>query len=78
MASFENAVRPFQLPQSASSQLYLSQSGIASQPFVILTPGFGGDLGGEFPPIMTGNGSSSYRITYYCDMAANEQAASEG
>lgn len=77
MSSFEDTVRPFQLPQGSQSQLYQSQFGINSDPFVMVTPGFGGDGGGGLPPIMTGNSSSSFKMTFYMVQAANEIVASE-
>jgi hypothetical protein len=72
LPSFEDAVRPFQLPQSSPSQLYQSQYNVTAQPFVMLTPGFGGDAGGGLPPIITGSASFSFKVTYYMDQAANE------
>lgn len=78
MSVFEDAVRPFETPDQAGARPYVSQQGLTPQPYVSLTPGFGGDASGGLPPIVTGNASVSVKITFYMPQAANELSATEG
>lgn len=68
----EDAVRSYQLPTSAPSQLYLSQFNLASNTPVVITPGFGGSSGSALPPIHTGSAHYDITITHYLDQAAVE------
>lgn len=77
MAVFEDAVRPYQLPQTVPAQLYLSQFNLVSQQPILITPGFGGTAGVELPPIMTGSANAQQVVTSYCPQASVEQTASE-
>jgi hypothetical protein len=78
MSAFEDAVRPYQLPQTAPSQLYLSQFNLTSQQPITLTPGLGGSAAGGLPPIMTGSANASQVVTSYCPQASVETTATEG
>lgn len=69
----DDAVRSYQLPDSAPGQPYLSQYNLASNTPIYITPGFGGSGGGQLPPIQTGSGHYEVTITYYMDQAMNEQ-----
>ena len=73
MSTFEDAVRPYQLPTASTAQLSLSQYGSVTQRPIIITPGFGGTAGGALPPIITGSANESPTITSYCPQAAVEQ-----
>lgn len=70
-------MRPYQLPQTANAQLYLSQYAIVTQQPVLLTPGFGGSGAGGLPPIITGSASASQVVTSYLPQASVEQTANE-
>ena len=78
MSAFEDAVRPYQLPQSSPTQLYLSQFGLTSQQPILITPGFGGSGSGSLPPVITGSANASSVVTVYCPQASVEQTATEG
>jgi hypothetical protein len=73
MSAWETAVRPYQLPQNAPAQLYLSQYPLNTRQPVQITPGFGGSGAGGLPPIITGNASAAQTVTSYCPQASVEQ-----
>lgn len=75
MSAFEDAVRPYQIPQSAPSQVALSLYSLVTQQPVLLTPGFGGTATGSLPPILTGSGNAQSVVTSYCPQAAVEQTS---
>lgn len=68
----DDAVRTYQLPDSAPGQPYLSQYNLASNAPIYHTFGFGGGSG-QIPPMITGDGKYEISITYYMDQAAVEQ-----
>jgi hypothetical protein len=78
MSAFEDAVRPYQLPQSAPATLYLSQFNLVSQQPILITPGFGGTAGASLPPIMSGSANAQQVVTSYCPQASVEQTATGG
>jgi hypothetical protein len=72
----DDAVRAYQLPTPAPSQLYLSQYNLAANAPIYITPGFGGTSGGQLKPpiIQTGSGHLDQTFTFYMDQAMSEQA----
>lgn len=70
----DDAVRTYQLPTDAPSQLSLPQMGLTSNAPIYITPGLGANGGGQLPPLQTGSGSYSLTITYYCKQATIEQS----
>jgi hypothetical protein len=68
----DDAVRAYQLPQTAPTQPYLSQYNLASNVPVYITPGFGGSAAGQLPQIATGNAHYDTTVTFYMDQAAVE------
>ncbi len=69
MAAIEDIVRFFQLPSNAAADLYMPQTGQASQLPVIVTAGAGANAGS----VRTFNTSFSCTVALYCDQAAVEQ-----
>ena len=70
----DDAVRTYQLPTDAQSQLSLPPTGFTSNKPITITPGLGGSGSSNLPPIQTGSGSYSGTITYYVKQASVEQA----
>jgi hypothetical protein len=75
---FDDVVRAYQLPTSAPSQLYLSQYNLASNTPIYITPGFGGQGSGQFPPINTWTTHYDFTETFYCAAASSEKGGEEG
>jgi hypothetical protein len=75
----DDAVRAYQLPTPAPSQLYLSQYNLGNNAPIYITPGFGGTNSGSLPQPVIQTGSAHYdeTVTYYMDQAAVEQTATE-
>jgi hypothetical protein len=73
MPGLPDVVRPNQLPSNSPGQLYLSQYGLAANTPIYVTPGFGGQSGGQLPPILTGAGHFNETVTVYTGQASVEQ-----
>lgn len=75
-SGLDDAVRAYQLPTPAPSQLNLSQYNLAANAPIYITPGFGGTSGGQLKPpiIQTGGGHYDETYTFYMDQAAVEAA----
>jgi hypothetical protein len=73
----EDAVRPYQLPDTAPATPAISQFSLASQAPIVITPGMGGSGAGPLPPINLGNSHFDETVTYYMDQAAVERKATE-
>jgi hypothetical protein len=69
----DDAVRAYQLPQSAPGQPNLSQYNLSSNTPIRITPGFNGSGGsGQTPPLQTGSSHFDMIVTHYLDQAAVE------
>jgi hypothetical protein len=70
----DDAVRAYQQPTPALSQLYLSQYNLPNNAPIYITPGFGGTNSGSLPQPVIQTGSAHYdeTVTYYMDQAAVE------
>ena len=69
----DDAVRAYQLPTDAPSQLSLPPTGLTSNAPIYLTPGMGANGGGQLPPLQTGSGSYTSTQTFYCQQSTVEQ-----
>jgi len=73
-SGISDAVRAYQLPDTAPGQPNLSPSTMTPNTPVYITPGFGGSSSGfQLPPINTGAAHYDIIITYYMDQAAVER-----
>jgi hypothetical protein len=70
--TFEEAVRPYQLPQTSPVTSDTAQYNLAANQPIVVTPGFGGSGAGPLPPIQLGKAHFDQTVTSYMDQAASE------
>lgn len=72
MPIYEDAVRPFQLPQNAPATVELNLFNAVSQAPITVVAGQNGSIG-ALPPIQTSQRTYSLTITSYMDQTATER-----
>ena len=75
MPIFEDAVRPYQLPNSSPPTSELNLFNLVSQAPIVVTAG-SGSLG-SLPPLQTGKRVVTITWTYYEPQKASEKTANE-